>query len=126
MKASAYEKLAKSKAYAPPKPAPTTLNEWQNAYWTKIQSGYSPLYGADAEGTLFPDDTVQPLWNFNHLRTRLNDVVELSGSGPMPGVTTPFLYHGMFGSSFPVHIEDKDLSGLNYLHYGAPKVGNFT
>lgn len=43
---------------------------------------------------------------------------------PVPGVTTPMTYFGMWRSFFGWHKEDADLYSINYLHWGAPKVGN--
>ena len=39
------------------------------------------------------------------------------------GVTTPMTYFGMWRSFFGWHKEDADLLSINYLHWGAPKVG---
>ena len=38
-----------------------------------------------------------------------------------PGVYSPYLYLGSWGTSFGLHSEDKDLYSLNYLHDGASK-----
>lgn len=39
----------------------------------------------------------------------------------MPGINTPFLNFGMFGTSFGIHYEDGNLGSINILHGGQPK-----
>ncbi len=39
----------------------------------------------------------------------------------MPGVTSAYLYFGMWASVFCAHTEDMNLMSINYLHAGAPK-----
>ncbi|KAL9940824.1 hypothetical protein V8E36_000312, partial [Tilletia maclaganii] len=39
----------------------------------------------------------------------------------IPGITFPYLYFGMWQSSFGYHLEDMELHSINYLHFGAPK-----
>ena len=39
----------------------------------------------------------------------------------LPGVTSAYLYFGMWGSTFAVHAEDMNLLSINYLHAGSPK-----
>ena len=49
----------------------------------------------------------------------LDLVVE--NDGHIAGITSPYLYFGMWKSTFAWHTEDMDLYALNFLHYGAPK-----
>uniref|UniRef100_A0A7S2VBK3 JmjC domain-containing protein n=1 Tax=Entomoneis paludosa TaxID=265537 RepID=A0A7S2VBK3_9STRA len=72
-------------------------------------------YGADQEGTLFGDDPASG-WNVGELDSCLHVLSRV------PGVTTPYLYAGMWASVFCAHTEDMNLLSINYLHAGAPKI----
>lgn len=90
----------------------------ERTYWKHIAYG-SPIYGADVSGGLYDDDVNE----FNI--ARLGTILDTLGEGPrgvsIEGVNTPYLYFGMWKSSFAWHTEDMDLYSINYLHTGAPK-----
>ena len=84
-------------------------------YWRTLNLGMPPMYGADQQGTLFDDRTTQ--WNVGTLDSLLSRTLKCA----LPGVTTPYLYFGMWRASFAWHVEDMDLYSINYIHFGAPK-----
>ncbi len=59
-------------------------------------------------------------WNVGHLNTIL-DTVEHDSGITIEGVNTPYLYFGMWKTTFAWHTEDMDLYSINYLHFGEPK-----
>ncbi|DAA26934.1 TPA: lysine (K)-specific demethylase 4C [Bos taurus] len=70
----------------------------------------------------FPDPKAQGVdeWNIARLNTVL-DVVEEECGISIEGVNTPYLYFGMWKTTFAWHTEDMDLYSINYLHFGEPK-----
>ncbi|CEH14859.1 DNA damage-responsive repressor GIS1/RPH1, jumonji superfamily [Ceraceosorus bombacis] len=102
-----------------------TPKDWQNAdtcreieaeYWRGLNFGKPPMYGADLKGTLFTPETTA--WNVGNLP---NILTRLRLKRKLPGVTTPYLYFGMWRATFAWHVEDVDLYSINYIHFGAPK-----
>ena len=82
------------------------------------------LYKTYNISTLF--SFMQDVWNIQHLGSvldLLNGERELQTSTgvSIAGVNTPYLYFGMWKSTFAWHTEDMDLYSINYVHYGAPK-----
>lgn len=73
-----------------------------------------PIYGADQIGTLFKNNGGGS-WNVNNLDSIVNLL------GPVPGVSSAYLYVGTWRSMFAYHVEDLDLYSINYLHGGASK-----
>ncbi|CAF91827.1 unnamed protein product, partial [Tetraodon nigroviridis] len=59
-------------------------------------------------------------WNIDHLNSIL-DVIEEDCGISIQGVNTPYLYFGMWKTTFSWHTEDMDLYSINYLHFGEPK-----
>ncbi|EPQ27285.1 uncharacterized protein PFL1_05208 [Pseudozyma flocculosa PF-1] len=103
----------------PPEPSAwdeATCREIESEYWRSLNFGKPPMYGADLKGTLFDHRTAR--WNVGKLD---NLLTRLRLRRKLPGVTTPYLYWGMWRATFAWHVEDMDLYSINYLHFGAPK-----
>ena len=81
---------------------------------TKIKSLNTFLGLKGLEDLLFEDDS--QLLKLN----KLDDF--LSKEEKMPGINSPFIYVGEAGSAFAMHIEDKALFSINFLHTGATKL----
>ncbi|KAG5847196.1 hypothetical protein ANANG_G00123450 [Anguilla anguilla] len=110
-----YRKLANSPKYCTP-PHQDFL-DLERKYWRNL-TFVSPIYGADISGSLYDPDVAE--WNIGHLNTVL-DMVEQESGIVIEGVNTPYLYFGMWKTTFAWHTEDMDLYSINYLHFGEPK-----
>lgn len=64
-------------------------------------------------------------WNIGRLNTLL-DMVEQECGIVIEGVNTPYLYFGMWKTTFAWHTEDMDLYSINYLHFGQSKSWSVT
>uniref|UniRef100_A0A7S3L0Y8 JmjC domain-containing protein n=1 Tax=Amphora coffeiformis TaxID=265554 RepID=A0A7S3L0Y8_9STRA len=93
------------------------LEYLERFFWKRLGPTMPPAwYGADHEGTLFPEEDDATGWSIAQLDSCLHVLPHV------PGVTSPYLYAGMWGSVFCAHTEDMNLLSINYLHAGAPKV----
>ncbi|XP_076782167.1 lysine-specific demethylase 4D [Arvicanthis niloticus] len=110
-----YRELANSKKYQTP--PHLDFEDLERKYW-KTRLYESPIYGADVSGSLFDGKTQQ--WNVGHLGT-IQDLLEQECGIVIEGVNTPYLYFGMWKTTFAWHTEDMDLYSINYLHFGQPK-----
>ncbi|XP_053780827.1 lysine-specific demethylase 4D [Desmodus rotundus] len=110
-----YRRLANSGKYRTP--PHVDFEDLERKYW-KTRLYDSPIYGADISGSLFDANTKQ--WNLSHLGT-IQDLLEQECGVVIEGVNTPYLYFGMWKTSFAWHTEDMDLYSINYLHFGEPK-----
>jgi hypothetical protein len=104
-----------------------TIDELERRFWKRLgPTMQPPLYGADMEGSLFSKDDDCHGFNVSRLQSCLQlllmDRDDSNNGGGIPGVTTPYLYFGMWASVFCAHTEDMNLLSINYLHAGAPKV----
>ncbi|KAG7526549.1 lysine-specific demethylase 4A-like isoform X2 [Solea senegalensis] len=93
------------------------FEELERKYWKNVTFN-PPIYGADVNGSLYDPDIKE--WNICHLDTIL-DTVECDSGIVIEGVNTPYLYFGMWKTTFAWHTEDMDLYSVNYLHFGQPK-----
>lgn len=109
-----FRSLAGSSPYATP--SHRDMEHLERKYWSSIQTG-RPIYGANVSGTL---TTNVSGWNISQLDSMLSRVLS-SENVKIPGVNTPYLYYGMWRSTFSWHVEDVDLYSINYVHFGAPK-----
>lgn len=104
----------------------TSIDMLQRKFWKRLGPTMQPaLYGADMEGTLFKKSDYCCGWNISQLHSCLELLLSDQPDdhqGGIPGVTTPYLYFGMWASVFCAHTEDMNLLSINYLHAGAPKV----
>ncbi|XP_071969476.1 lysine-specific demethylase 4B-like isoform X3 [Engystomops pustulosus] len=110
-----YRKLANSDKYCTPRHQ--DFDDLERKYWKNL-TFMSPIYGADISGSLYDSDI--NLWNIAGLKTLL-DIVKHESGTIIEGVNTPYLYFGMWKTTFAWHTEDMDLYSINYLHFGEPK-----
>jgi hypothetical protein len=92
------------------------LTALERLFWRRLGPTMpAAWYGADQEGTLFGDELAMG-WSIGNLDSLLHILSRV------PGVTSPYLYAGMWASVFCAHTEDMNLLSINYLHAGAPKI----
>lgn len=94
--------------------APADLAAQESAFW-KIEPGVMRPYASDVPASL----TQKSQWNMSRLGTLLDELIPKYSSAP--GVHTPYTYFGAWGTFFAFHVEDMNLSSLNYMHFGKPK-----
>ncbi|XP_053711415.1 lysine-specific demethylase 4C-like isoform X1 [Synchiropus splendidus] len=110
-----FRRLANSDMYCTPRYL--NYEDLERKYWKNL-TFVSPIYGADVSGSLYDEDVEE--WNIGHLNSIL-DVIEEDSGVAIQGVNTPYLYFGMWKTTFSWHTEDMDLYSINYLHFGEPK-----
>ncbi|XP_038616150.1 lysine-specific demethylase 4A [Tachyglossus aculeatus] len=110
-----FRKIANNDKYCTPRYS--EFEDLERKYWKNLTFN-APIYGADVNGTLYDKHVDE--WNIGRLNTIL-DVVENESGITIEGVNTPYLYFGMWKTSFAWHTEDMDLYSINYLHFGEPK-----
>lgn len=97
-------------------------------FWRRLgPTMEASVYGADMEGSLFKGAPACG-WNVDRLENCLQLLRADAEDGDtgdeffnLPGVTSAYLYFGMWASVFAAHTEDMNLLSINYLHAGSPK-----
>jgi [histone H3]-trimethyl-L-lysine9/36 demethylase len=109
----------KTLAYSDKQRTPSHIDfaDLERIYWEEITSREA-LYGADISESLM--DKEQKIWNIGKLDNILNDLKD-EHDIEIQGLNTPYLYFGMWKTSFARHTEDMDLYSISYLHFGEPK-----
>ncbi|XP_053321954.1 lysine-specific demethylase 4C [Spea bombifrons] len=110
-----FRRLANSDKYCTPRYM--DYEDLERKYWKNL-TFVAPIYGADINGSLYDEHINE--WNISRLNTILDIVGEECGIS-IEGVNTPYLYFGMWKTTFAWHTEDMDLYSINYLHFGEPK-----
>ncbi|XP_034558558.1 lysine-specific demethylase 4A isoform X4 [Notolabrus celidotus] len=110
-----FRKIANSDKFC--SPHYDDFEELERKYWKNVTFN-PPIYGADVNGSLYDPEVKE--WNICRLDTIL-DTVESESGITIEGVNTPYLYFGMWKTTFAWHTEDMDLYSINYLHFGEPK-----
>ncbi|KAE8609864.1 hypothetical protein XENTR_v10011932 [Xenopus tropicalis] len=110
-----FRRIANSDKYCTPRYV--DFEDLERKYWKNLTFN-APIYGADVNGSLYDKHVDE--WRISRLNTIL-DVVERESGITIEGVNTPYLYFGMWKTSFAWHTEDMDLYSINYLHFGEPK-----
>ncbi|CAH2294001.1 lysine-specific demethylase 4C isoform X1 [Pelobates cultripes] len=110
-----FRRLANSDKYCTPRYM--DYEDLERKYWKNL-TFVAPIYGADVNGSLYDENINE--WNISCLNTILDVIGEECGIS-IEGVNTPYLYFGMWKTTFAWHTEDMDLYSINYLHFGEPK-----
>ena len=110
------KKLAESTEHVAPPAADRDRKYWSNLTYQK----HPPIYGAGVSGSL-TDPNVKE-WNINKLGSIL-DIVKEEDNNTIYGVNTPFLYFGMWKTSFAWHTEDRIFTQSTYFILESRKLG---
>lgn len=115
----------KKKARKHEPPSNEDVVDRERRFWIGLQDraqhrSKSPIYCIVDHGTCFHNSS--QLWNLSQFSGNESIIHAIDQNEWLPGIHTPYLYIGMFGTSFAWHREDRNLCSINYLHYGGPKV----
>ena len=93
--------------------------ELRSQFWRRVVTGQQGvLYGADTDASLFaPSESFAAL-----LPAGTEGDLLRHWPQQIPGLNKPMLYYGGWRSTFCLHTEDSELSGISFLHRGAPKI----
>jgi len=99
-----YQTFNPETAWLPPNTSasdytPEACAQMERKFWKTMGLGEPGWYGADLQGSLFPDPNTP--WNVANLPNLLNRL-----GRELPGVNRPYLYFGMWKAAFAWHVED--------------------
>lgn len=92
-----------------------TLDQKEAMLWSDItKNTLKPIYAMNNEVTRFPDEGCA--WNMSDFK---NGTVLIGNR--MPGINSPYVIYGMYGTCFGMHVEDSFMASININHEGADK-----
>lgn len=100
-------------------------DDYEQRFWkglkerSKRKSGM-PQYCILEDETCFAENSAG--WNLSKFTKDHSVIHALPKQLWMKGIQKPYVYIGMFGTSFQWHREDRNLMSINYLHSGAAKL----
>jgi jumonji domain-containing protein 2 len=103
LSAAEYQELTCRPEHTAPTGSPHQL---ERSYWAQHSdpAAQAPVYGADVEATLF--DPRLKVFNLSKLNSRPESVLAHDSGPRLAGIHTPYLFLGMWRSTFSWHIED--------------------
>ena len=110
--------MAQTERSQPPSADPEAV---QSQYWRRVVTGEQCImYGSDTDAASLFDPALAE-WNLSRLPAGTDGDLLRHLPLSIPGLNKPMLYFGGWRSTFCLHTEDSELSGLSFLHKGAPK-----
>lgn len=89
----------------------------EEVFWSNIGKFEVP-YATGVSDTVFKfkDKTI---WNTNHIESHLRQLCIYHAKNSVSvhhfdGISTPYIYYGVAGTTFALHIEDIGLNSVNY------------
>ena len=89
----------------------------------KYGSAFPTKFRGRLTDTHDPDDMKSHPFNLNNISQAKNSLFQIisTKNDSISGITSPWVYSGMLFASFCWHVEDLNMSSVNYMHQGAPK-----
>lgn len=103
-------------------------NDFEDDIWRKIKipnevsslKSTMPQYCILENGTCFNENSMG--WNLAKFSATQSVIHAIPANEWMDGIHKPYIYLGMFGTTFNWHREDRNLMSINYMHDGSAKL----
>lgn len=100
-------------------------SDCEDDIWRKMKNPSNikstmPQYCILEEGTCFNENSKG--WNLAKFSAAESVIHALPENEWMDGIHRPYIYLGMYGTTFSWHREDRNLMSMNYMHDGSPKL----